>query len=75
VQWTFIAIIFMLANGAGYTLVKFRKQGISALAGVGGAMIGFIIARSIAIESKAGYWAIVIGCAFAVAIVAFYIEK
>jgi hypothetical protein len=75
VQWTFIALIFIIANMVGYLLVRFRKYGIAILAAVAGAMIGFILARTFSVGSKAGYWSIVVGCAFVLAIVAFFIER
>ena len=75
VQWLFIALIFLVANLVGAGFVKFRKQGISMLAGVGGCLIGVIIARSIQFSSKAAYWAVVIGSGAIVALVAYVIEK
>lgn len=75
VQWLFIVLIFLLANLIGYCFVRFRKQGISLLAGIGGCLIGVIIARSIQFGSKAAYFATVFGFGFVVALIAFVIEK
>lgn len=75
IQWVFIGLIFVGANFAGWFSIKFRKQGISILAGVAGAMIGFIIARTFAVGSKAAYWTIVASSGGILAVIAYYVEK
>jgi len=58
----------------GWLLVKFRKWGISILAGWGGVMVGFLITSTFIITKEAAYWAVIIGCAAAFALTAFFVE-
>ena len=55
-------------------MVKFRKWGIAILAGWGGIMVGFLITSTFVITKPPAYWATIVGCGAAFAILAFFIE-
>jgi hypothetical protein len=75
VQWVVIVLIAIVGAIVGGLLVKYRKLGISILAGWGGAMLGVLLTSIFFAGSTAVYWIIIIGCAIVFAVAAYFLEK
>mmetsp|Transcript_11018 Transcript_11018/g.18414 ORF Transcript_11018/g.18414 Transcript_11018/m.18414 type:complete len:215 (-) Transcript_11018:193-837(-) len=75
VNWVILIVIGLIGVAVGYFVAKARKYGIALLSAWGGAMLGLIITSVLFVENKYAYYAIIIGSAIVLAMIAFKFEK
>jgi len=75
VVWTAFVVIALASFGVGILLVKYRKYGIGLFAGWGGVMIGFVVTTTFAVANVYAYYAILVGGAIGMFLIAIKVEK
>jgi hypothetical protein len=75
VVWAAFVVIVLVSFGAGFLLVKFRKYGIGLFAAWGGVLLGFVVTTTFTVGNTYAYYAIIIGGAIAMFLIAVKVEK